>query len=100
VQAWQPDWSPNSRTLAFLLCGKHAQGGKVSDDYIYMAMNMYHEDLSFELPAPPNGMRWHIFVNTGVEAPGDCHEPGYEPPLHDQHHILVGNRSVMVLVGK
>lgn len=34
ARAWAPDRSEGSRTLAFMLCGKHAQGGRDVDDYI------------------------------------------------------------------
>ncbi|MCC5619911.1 glycogen debranching protein GlgX [Nostoc sp. CHAB 5715] len=34
TQAWNADWSPYSRTLAFMLCGKHAKEGTVQDNYI------------------------------------------------------------------
>ncbi|MCB1803522.1 MAG: glycogen debranching enzyme, partial [Gammaproteobacteria bacterium] len=38
----KPDWSPHSRTLAFMLCGLHGLllPGRTADDYIYVAMNM------------------------------------------------------------
>ena len=64
VKAWQPDWSGTSRVLAFMLCGKHARGGKVQDDYIYVAMNTYWEGQWFELPGLPDGRKWHVFANT------------------------------------
>src|SRR5262249_47309709 len=50
TQAWKPDWSPGSRTLAFLLCGQHAQRGSGHDNYLYVAMNTYWEALPFALP--------------------------------------------------
>jgi isoamylase len=100
VQAWHPDFSAESRALAFLLCGKHARGGQVRDDYIYVAMNMLWDCLTFELPRPPFGMQWHVFANTG-EAPGqEIRAPGSEPPLADQDRFLMGSRSVAVLVGR
>jgi glycogen operon protein len=61
---------------------------------------MHWEPLTFEIPAPPQGMTWHIFANTGMETPNDSYEPGREPALSDQQHILVGDRSVVILVGK
>lgn len=100
VRAWQPDWSDNSHTIAFMLCGKHAKGGKVEDNYIYVAINMYLEGLTFDLPGLRHRMRWHCFVNTGNGHPDDCHEPGYEPLLHNQQNIFLEPRSVSILVGK
>jgi glycogen operon protein len=100
VRAWQPDWSGTSRILAFMLCGKHANNGKTQDNYIYVAMNMHWEAHLFDLPGLPQGMQWHVFVNTIAIPPEDISEPGREPWLKDQQQFLVGSRSVVILVGK
>ena len=99
-QAWQPDWSFESRNIAFLLCGKHAREGTVQDDYIYVAMNMHWEMHGFELPVLPSDMTWHVFANTDVAAPKDIWRVGREPEAEDQAEFLVGPRSVAILVGK
>ena len=99
IQAWNPDFTDYSRTLAFMLCGK--QASELSkDDYIYVAMNMHWETHRFELPSLPQLVRWHIFVNTGVKPPEDSWEPGYEPKIENQQEIIVGSRSLVILVGK
>ncbi|MCU7936602.1 MAG: glycogen debranching enzyme [Candidatus Thiodiazotropha sp. (ex Dulcina madagascariensis)] len=98
TQAWQPD--QGGRVLAFMLCGRHAKGGSATDDYIYVAMNMYWEALPFELPRLPTGMRWLGFANTSMPSPEDVFEPGSEPELEDQSGCLVGGRAVVVLVGR
>ena len=54
----------------------------------------------FELPAPGQGMKWHVFANTGAAVPDDVHTPGEEPVLSDQASIPVGARSVVILVGR
>ncbi|MBI4822295.1 MAG: glycogen debranching protein GlgX [Deltaproteobacteria bacterium] len=96
VEAWKPDW--NGRSLAYLLCGRHARDGE--DDYVYVATNSYWDALSFELPRLPAGMSWHVFANTGVDSPGDAAELGKEPRLEDQNRFLMGPRSVAVLIGR
>jgi len=100
VRAWQPDWSGTSRTLTFMLCGKHANNGKTQDNYIYVAMNMYWEAQLFELPGLPPGMQWHVSTNTIATPPEDIWEPGHEPLLQDQQQFHIGPRSVVILVGK
>jgi len=100
VAAWNVDWSDGSRVLAFMLCGKHAKNGTARDNYIYVALNMFWDALPFELPRLPLGMRWNMSVNTSMPSPEDIHEPGHEAPLNDQNHVLVGGRSVVILVGK
>lgn len=97
-RAWSPDWSHDSRTLAFMLCGKHARGGTLQDDDLYVMMNMHWEDHAFELPYLSQGRQWHVFVNTGAETPSV--EPGEEVWLKDQRAFWMGARSVAILVGK
>ncbi|NCC34125.1 MAG: glycogen debranching enzyme, partial [Chloroflexia bacterium] len=97
TRAWQADWSGTSRIIAFMLCGKHAKGGTVTDNYIYVAANMYWDALPFELPGLPEGLHWHLFANTG--AVPDAYDAGSEPRLEPQHELLVGGRSVVILVG-
>ncbi|WP_036486338.1 glycogen debranching protein GlgX [Myxosarcina sp. GI1] len=99
-RAWQADWSDSSRTLAFMLCGKHARQGTVEDNYIYVAMNVHWQANWFELPGLPTGMNWHVFANTGVPSPEDIWQLGTEPKLENQTGILLGDRSVVILVGK
>ena len=100
TRAWSADWSEGSRVLAFMLCGRHAKRGTVADDYVYVAMNMHWESHDFEVPALPSGLRWYVSANTGMQSPADSWAPGAEPVLGDQEYILVGARSVVVLVGK
>jgi glycogen operon protein len=100
TEAWQPDWSNSSRALAFMLCGKHAKGGSVQDDHIYVAMNVYWDALWFHPPLLPPDMRWHVAINTGMPSPQDIWPFGSEPELDDQRSILLAPRSVVVLVGR
>jgi glycogen operon protein len=100
TQAWTAEWSAGARALAFMLCGNHAKGGLVADDHVYVAVNTYWDALRFELPRPPGQRRWHVFANTGMPHPQDIFEPGREPRLDDEAAILLGPRSVAILVGR
>ncbi len=100
TQAWNADWSDSSRTLAFMLCGKHAKGGSEEDDYIYVATNTHWDGHSFELPQLSDGRQWHVAANTNMPSPEDIWETGQEPLLDDQHNFFVGPRSTIVLVGR
>jgi isoamylase len=100
TKAWNADWSESSKVLAFMLDGKHAKNGTVEDNTIYTALNTYWDALPFELPAPPQGQKWHVFVNTSMASPEDICEPGNEIELVDQGWITVGGRSSVVLVAK
>ena len=106
VKAWQPDSGHNNLTAAFMLNGQYAitvsEGSPEGspDDFIYVAMNMHWEMHGFELPQLPQGMAWHIFANTSMEAPEDIFTPGEEPVIENQQEVLVGPRSIIILVGK
>lgn len=100
TQAWHADWSDHSRTLAFLLDGKHAKAGTVIDDSIYVAMNMHWETHWFQLPRLPDAMQWHIFANTSCCSPEDSWQPGTEPRLENQTGLPVGDRAIVLLVSK
>jgi isoamylase len=86
--------------LAFLLCGRHAKGGQVVDDDVYVAINSHWDTLEFEIPAPSAGRQWRVAVNTGAASPGDAYPQHQEPLLTPQERCLVGGRSVVILVGR
>jgi isoamylase len=91
------DWSPGSRVLGLTLF-QRVEGRP--DDVVHLALNMHWEAHGFELPAPPPGQRWHLFVNTTMPSPEDVWEPGGEPLLETQSSILLGARSIVILVAK
>ena len=100
AQAWKPDWSDNSRTLSFMLCGEHVPAGKEPDNYIYVAMNMHWENHTFQLPRLPKERQWHLFMDTSLPSGNEICEPGQERLLSDQNQVLSGARSVIILVGR
>ncbi|NES69896.1 MAG: glycogen debranching enzyme, partial [Okeania sp. SIO2D1] len=100
TQTWNADWSAHSRTIAFMLCGQHAREATEQDNDIYVAMNMHWENLWFEIPGLSDGKKWHVFANTGCTPPEDAWAPGTEPVLENQQGLMVGDRSVVILIGK
>jgi isoamylase len=99
MKVGKPNWASNSHRLAFMLCGDYAKGGLATDDHIYVAMNMHWKDAVFELPPLAEGMNWHVFVNTG-DKQQTFYPVDQEPRLNDQSKILLGARSVVILVGR
>jgi isoamylase len=93
IRAWKADWSAHSRLVAVMF--SHAGDG--DRDCVYLAANSYWEPLTVELPALPEGATWHLFADSHALAPDDVSEPGREQPI-DGHSIVVGERSVVVLV--
>lgn len=100
TRPWNVDWGNESRTLAFLLCGRHAKQATTVDDHIYVAMNMHWEMHGFGLPYLPDGRKWHMAINTDMASPDDIWPVGMEPLLDNQGEVLVAPRTIVVLVGK
>ncbi len=94
VRLGEPDWGPQSRSLAMHLAGEHATE---PDCDVYLAANAWQEDLVFELPAPLKGTRWVRVVDTAEPSPRDIAEPGAELGLADQIRITVRAHSCVVL---
>jgi glycogen operon protein len=100
LEPWNADFSESSLCIAFMLDGAHAKGGFVSDNTIYVGINMHWEPHYFGLPGLPEGVRWHVFANTGIAGPVDAWEVGSEPPLENQGGFMVESRSIFILIGK
>jgi isoamylase len=89
----QPDWSSESRALAFHI------GGGAEDEDLYVAANAHWEGSRFELPKLGDQKRWRRFLDTSLAPPHDIEEPGAEVPVAAGSY-RVGPRSVVVLVGR
>ncbi len=100
TSAWSCDTSGGSRCFAFMLSGQHAKNGQVPDDDIYVGVNMYWDGLPFELPRPRKFAFWHVAVNTGMKSPYDIFDSAQAPLLDDQDRVIIGGRSIVVLVGR
>ncbi|MZD04655.1 glycogen debranching protein GlgX [Streptomyces sp. SID5785] len=96
VQAWAPDWAEHGRVLALLRCGRHAKGGSVRDEHVYVAVNAHWEGHDLELPDLPGDQGWHLFADTGARA----HAVGEEPRLEHPGRYHLGPHSAVVLVGR
>jgi glycogen operon protein len=91
VKLGQPDWQPESRSLAFSL--RHPQ----ANEYLHVMLNAYWEALEFELPLLGRGERWHRVVNTALSLPEAFCELGLTSPhLEDTYHVEA--RSCVVLI--
>lgn len=97
-EPWAPDWSHDSRQLALMLCGAFPAADEAAPDIVYLIMNAYWETAAFALPRLPERLRWHVAVNTSMQSPDDSCPPGQEIPLEDQQTMIVGARSVVILV--
>jgi isoamylase len=92
-QLFSPGWyDSNARVLAFTL------GGFQGEADIHVMLNMYWENLTFEIPFV-EGREWHKVVDTSQPSPLDIVEPGASTMVSG-NVCLVQNRSVIVLISK
>jgi glycogen operon protein len=61
---------------------------------------MYWDGLEFELPQTQHNKKWYVFANTSMPDGHDITEVGEEQILVDQQKIIIGGRSVIILVSK
>ncbi|WP_317444221.1 glycogen debranching protein GlgX [Streptomyces collinus] len=100
VRAWHPDWSAHSRVLGLMRCGRHAKGGTVADDHVYIAVNAHWEAHDLELPGLPEGQAWHLFADTSLAAPHGLAPVGGEGELHHPGRYHLGPHALVILVGR
>lgn len=97
VQLNQPDWSHDSRSLAFELQAPD------DDEHLYIILNAYWESLVFELPKADletsEGRRWYRIVDTALASPNDAQPPEEAPPV-DNNSYTAQPRSVVVLLAR
>jgi glycogen operon protein len=87
---WSPDWSPQSRQLAWMFTADHPSG---VTDVVHVIANMAHYASWFSCPELPGRLQWNIRFNTGDPS---SPRPETAIPLSD-HGLLVGERSVVIL---
>ena len=93
TKIFSPGWDdPESRALSYTL------GGFDGADDVHVMMNMYWEDLEFELPAI-NARNWYEAINTSKPSPMDIVTLGNELKIADAVYSVPG-RSIVVLVSR
>jgi len=91
------DWSPECRTLGFLLDGRAVEG-ECDDDFLIL-VNGGLAGVEFTLPAPPTGRNWHLLIDTGAAPPEDCHAEE-EAPIHQTGKMDLTGLGVAVFISK
>ena len=91
VNLHQPDWAHNSHSLAFEL--RHPK----ADEHLHVMLNAYVEPLTFTLPQPRGGMRWHRVVDTARPSPGDFRAPDAAPPVTATQITVEAHAAVVLL---
>jgi isoamylase len=85
-----PDWSPESRHLAFTI-------SRPGTPDIYVLLNAEDHEKEFTPPPLPGSGRWLRVVDTAAASPADIIPPGAGSPAAPPK-ILAVSRSVVVLI--
>ncbi len=85
----EPDWSYYSHSFAFCV-----QGASLGNADIYVMVNAYWENLTFEIQETGN---WKIAVDTAQPSPNDIYTANEQPPLQSPTYKLQP-RSIVILV--
>lgn len=89
--------SQNTKVLGILYAGFDKE--KKAEDIVFLAVNVYWEELTVHLPSLPQEFCWYVEVNTG----NLCSEVNLykeEGEAVNAGELLIGARSVMVLCGE
>jgi len=89
VEAFSPDWTPRSRSIACCLAGSYAATEDNPEPHdLYMIFNASTVSQSYELPPSPSGRPWKLKVDTALESPGDIYPAGEEKPVEgSRYHV-------------
>lgn len=91
LHPWNIDYHWSSRVVGVMFAGRSED--LLQNDIVYLAVNAYWEEQTFELPLLPAGMRWRVAVDTWLES-GLPEEPVYV----EDKWIRLHPRSVQILV--
>ncbi len=97
VEAYQPDFSVSSRSLAMVLVGDRT--GREADCDFYIVFNAWSGTLRFSVPPAPQSRPWRRIIDTSLTSPLDI------VPFAEASVIAVGERypvapfSLVVLCG-
>jgi isoamylase len=100
VDPAKPDFSYNSRSLAWALDGRRSDRPQQIDRDIYVAMNAYWEPLPFRVPAAPSGRSWRRAVDTALLPPEDIIEEDKRPHVPVLDVYRVQPHSMIILVSE
>jgi glycogen operon protein len=90
IRLFQPDWGPQSRSLAF---GAEMPGAGLE---LFLIMNAYWEPLEFELPAADDDA-WRRWIDTSLDYPEDIVPWQEAQAIATARAYCAGPRSVVAL---
>jgi len=93
----KPDWSYESRSLAFQVSEMNNDGHQQD---IYFIANAYWKPTRFMMPRLNRNRKWYRVIDTTLESPFDISDHGEEEAIERHLSYRVGPRSVVVLLGR
>jgi len=94
AQIGDPDWTGESRILAFQMHGWHSQPD------LYVLFNAHWEWQSFALPQQDHERPWRRLVDTRLDSPGDIVDEQNAVELEPADRYNAGPRSTVVLISE
>ena len=89
-----PNWTdPKGKQFACLIPEDEQRA-------LCLMFNAGTDAVDFGLPAAPPGARWHVAVDTSLQAPQDLSAAGEEPLWEDPRTYRLGPRSSAILLGR
>jgi isoamylase len=98
VEPFKPDFTRDSRTLAFALDGTQTQ--RESDRDFYVACNAWQEPLSFRIPRAPSGKAWRRAIDTALPSPEDIVELDQGVVVASEVGYKLESHSMLVLISE
>ncbi len=91
VNLGKPDWSENSRSLAFSLYHPDAK------EHLHVIFNAYWEALPFAIPNLMRGLTWRRIVDTSLPTPDDFNLPAKAVTVNDPVYVVEGRSAVVLM---
>lgn len=97
VEVAKPDWSEESRILAFALNGRCFSAGKEDNDF-FVIINGDEVEQAFEIPKPRAGTIWFRIVDTGKPSPEDILDEDKTAPvdINEKYRMLPSTAAVFI----
>jgi isoamylase len=97
TEAYRPDFSAGSRTLALVLDGRRTD--REPDRDFYMAFNSWRDPITFTIPPAPQGKPWRRVIDTALASPLDIVPEEEGAVVPEWSRYALAPHSLLVFVG-
>ena len=97
TEAYRPDFSAGSRTLAMVLDGRRTD--REPDHDFYLAFNAWRDPITFTIPPAPQGKPWRRVIDTALASPLDIVPEEEGAVVPEWSRYALAPHSLLVLVG-